>query len=192
MKRRIPSTKRNDIIADDLSPRKLIPSRSHGLPSGVVHPLESSKHRCRMNGNARAAKSGRRRYSWFEELVWEKSAVRINGVHCAPSWYPDHGTDRYFVPVIGRINGAKDMGRRTKAGGQCDAGGRREMDGTREKKRRFHLKRGSWGRRRGWRGGGWRGPRKLRPFRLTMPLRLISRTISLWLDASALIYWVFQ
>lgn len=41
-----------------IRPKKLIPSRSHGLSSGdtrrgVVHPLESSKHRCRMNGNAR-------------------------------------------------------------------------------------------------------------------------------------------
>lgn len=45
--------------------------------------------------------------------------------------------------------------------------------------------------RGGGRVGEWRGPRKLRPFRLTMPLRLISRTVSLWLDVSTLIYWVF-
>lgn len=89
-------------------------------------------------------------------------------------------TDRYLVPLIGWINGPG-----------CGVTGvqvaRREMDGTREKKRRFST----WGKDHGrWiRGGGWRGPRMLRPFRLTM--RLISRTVSVWLDISTSIYRVF-
>lgn len=100
------------------------------------------------------------------------------------------GTDRYLVPLIGRINGA-GCGAKGEAGPKCSAGGQREMDGTREKKRRFHLKKGSWIAKGEGRDEEWRGPRKLRPFRLTMPLRLISRTVSLWLDVSTLIYWVF-
>lgn len=53
------------------------------------------------------------------------------------------GTDRYLVPLIGRINGA-GCGAKGEAGPKCSAGGQREMDGRREKKRRFHLKKGSW------------------------------------------------
>lgn len=63
------------------------------------------------------------------------------------------GTDRYLDPLIGRINGA-GCGAKGEAGPKCSAGGQREMDGTREKKRRFHLKKGSWiakGGRAGWR-----------------------------------------